>query len=62
MARRYVIPHVGRVKLAKLTPQHVKSMLRTLEDDGLAPRTRQHARAVLRRGVASCDASASVGR
>ncbi|MGH9229556.1 MAG: tyrosine-type recombinase/integrase [Acidimicrobiales bacterium] len=51
MARRYVIPHVGRVRLAKLTPLHVKSMLRALEDDGLSPRTRQYARAVLRRAL-----------
>lgn len=51
MARRYVVAHVGRVKLSKLTPQHVKSMLRALEDDGLSPRTRQYARAVLRRAL-----------
>jgi integrase len=47
----YIAPHVGRVKLAKLTPQHVKSMLRAMETDGLSPRTRQFARAVLRRAL-----------
>jgi integrase len=47
----YIAPHVGRVKLAKLTPQHVKSMLRAMETDGLSPRTRQYARAVLRRAL-----------
>jgi integrase len=51
IVRLYVAPHVGRVKLAKLTPQHVKSMLRAMETDGLSPRTRQYARAVLRRAL-----------
>jgi integrase len=51
IVRLYIAPHVGRVKLAKLTPQHVKSMLRAMETDGLSPRTRQYARAVLRRAL-----------
>jgi integrase len=51
IVRLYVVPHVGRVKLAKLTPQHVKSMLRAMEAVGLSPRTRQYARAVLRRSL-----------
>jgi integrase len=51
IVRLYITPHVGRVKLAKLTPQHVKSMLRAMEIDGLSPRTRQYARAVLRRAL-----------
>lgn len=62
MARRYVIPHVERVKLAKLTPQHVKSMLRALEDDGLSPRTRQYARAVLRRALRWAEQNGLVAR
>jgi integrase len=51
IVKLYIAPHVGRVKLAKLTPQHVKSMLRVMETDGLSPRTRQFARAVLRRAL-----------
>ncbi|MGH9214908.1 MAG: tyrosine-type recombinase/integrase [Acidimicrobiales bacterium] len=51
IVKLYIAPHVGRVKLAKLTPQHVKSMLRAMETDGLSPRTRQFARAVLRRAL-----------
>jgi integrase len=51
IVRLYIAPHVGRVTLAKLTPQHVKSMLRAMETDGLSPRTRQYARAVLRRSL-----------
>src|SRR6266571_2753639 len=41
---QYVIPHIGRVPLAKLTPQHVQTMRRALEAQGLSPRTRQYAR------------------
>jgi hypothetical protein len=51
IVKLYITPHVGPVKLAKLSPQHVKSMLRALEDDGLSTRTRQYARAVLRRAL-----------
>ena len=51
IVRLYITPHIGRVKLAKLSPQHVKSMLRAMETDGLSPRTRQYARAVLRRAL-----------
>jgi integrase len=45
----YVIPHVGRMRLAKLTPADVQKMLRSLEKAGYSPRTRQYARAILRR-------------
>jgi Phage integrase central domain len=45
----YVTPHVGRHRLAKLTPEHVQAMMRALEDAGYSSRTRQYARAVLRR-------------
>jgi integrase len=51
----YVIPHVGRTRLAKLTPQHVQSMLRALERQGLAVRTRRYARAVLRSALGQAE-------
>jgi integrase len=51
----YVIPHIGRTPLAKLTPQHVQSMLRTLERQGLAVRTRRYARAVLRSALGHAE-------
>jgi integrase len=49
--RRYVIPYIGRVKLAQLAPQHVQEMMTGLEAKGLAPATRKQARAVLRRAL-----------
>jgi integrase len=60
--RAYVIPHVGRVPLARLGPQHVQSMLRTLEHRGLSPRTRQYARAVLRRALGQAERWGLVSR
>ncbi len=48
---RYVIPFVGRTRLARLGPQDVQQMMRGLEDRGLSPRTRRQARAILRRAL-----------
>jgi integrase len=48
---KYVIPHIGRVPLAKLGPEHVNRMMRALEAKGLSPRTRAYARVVLRRAL-----------
>src|SRR5215510_5476343 len=49
--RSYITPHIGPVRLAKLSPQDVMTMLRELDKAGLSPRTRQYARAVLRRAL-----------
>jgi integrase len=48
---RNVVPHVGHVRLAKLSPAHVQAMMRALESAGLAPQTRRNARMVLRRAL-----------
>jgi integrase len=60
--RNWVIPHVGRVSLAKLGPEHVVRMMRALEAQGLAPRTRIFARAVLRRGLRQAEQWGKVQR
>ncbi|MBI4942192.1 MAG: site-specific integrase [Actinobacteria bacterium] len=44
----HVLPEVGKVRLARLTPAHVRRMLGALDDKGLSPRTQQLAHAVLR--------------
>lgn len=51
IVRDYVSPYVGRVRLTRLGPEHVQSMLRQLEAQGLSRRTQQYARAVLRRAL-----------
>lgn len=45
MVRTHHVPHLGRVPLSKLTPGDVERMLRDMAG---SPRTRHHARAVLR--------------
>ncbi len=47
----YLLPTVGSIRLAKLTPAHVSRMLASLESRGYAPETRRKARAVLRRAL-----------
>lgn len=46
--RGHLIPHLGRLKLAKLNPSDVGAMLAQLQQAGLSPQTAAHCRAVLR--------------
>jgi integrase len=59
---KYIVPHIGKIQLAKLQPNHVQSMLRALERQGLSPRTRRYARAVLRRALGHAERWGLVGR
>jgi integrase len=49
--RRYIMPAIGRIKLAKLTPSHVQHLYREMQDRGLSPRTVQYTHAVLHRAL-----------
>jgi integrase len=57
IVRLYLKPHLGKVQLAKLTPEHVQTMLNALLLNGsvdakpLSARTVQYVRAVLRRAL-----------
>ncbi len=51
LVRLYVVPCLGRVKLAKLAPGHVTEMMRALEDRGLSASTRNAAKKVLGRAL-----------
>jgi integrase len=62
IAEAYVIPQIGRVPLLKLGPEHVNRMMRNLEAQGLSPRTRQYARAVLRRALGQAQRWGKVDR
>src|SRR5690606_35184611 len=44
----HLIPDLGSVRLASLTPRHVTVMLQRKQDSGLSPRRVHHIRAVLR--------------
>ena len=45
---RHISPHLGRVRLAKLTPQHLQAWMATLETNGVSAGRRRYARVVLR--------------
>ena len=46
-----VIPHIGHIRLSKLTAQHIQEMLAAIQDKGLSARTAKYAHAVLRRAL-----------
>jgi integrase len=45
---RHISPHLGRMRLAKLTPQHLQAWLATLEGQRVSVGRRRYARVVLR--------------
>jgi len=49
--RKYIIPALGRHQIRKLTPQQVQQFLNKAHAGGLAPRTVQYIRAILRRAL-----------
>jgi integrase len=51
VAEAYIVPHVGRVKLAQLGPEHVDRMMNALSDAGYSGNTRRLARSILRRSL-----------
>lgn len=53
---------IGRVKLAKLSPQDVAGMLSQMQASGLSPQTCAHARAVLRTALADAERGGMVSR
>ena len=48
MTRRYIVPAIGRVPLAELTPQHVARSSRRLAPTSLSPTSQRYVYAVLR--------------
>jgi hypothetical protein len=53
--RSNVIPHIGHIRLAKLTPQRVQTMVTAIQDKGLSARTAKYAHAVLRRALGQAE-------
>lgn len=49
--RTHLSPSLGRLRLAKLGPQHVQEMMNDLLANGLSPRTVLHIRSTLRRSL-----------
>ena len=62
VVRLYIVPKVGKKKLAALNARDVARMLHDLEDDGKAPNTRRLARSVLRRALRWAEAEGLIAR
>lgn len=61
--RKHIGPTIGRVQLAKLTPQHVESFLNDRQRNaGLSPRTVQYLHAILRKALEDAEKKDLVGR
>jgi integrase len=58
----YVIPAIGRHRLAKLTPDHVHAMLRAMDERGLSAGTRRLTRSILRRALTTAERFGHVPR
>jgi integrase len=55
LVRGQLIPHLGRIRLARLSPADVAKMLAAIQMGGLSPRTASHARAVLRTALSDAE-------
>jgi integrase len=58
----WIVPHVGKFRLNKLSPADVQRMLVRLEEQGLSPKSRQLARDVLSRALRWAEQTNVVGR
>ena len=62
VVRDWIVPHIGKVQLAKLRPEHVVAMMRALEDRGLSAGSIKKARMVLRRSLTHAERFGRVSR
>lgn len=60
--RAYVIPALGRIRLARLAPSDVEGMTAGIIASGLSPTTAAHARVILRRALADAQRDGLVAR
>lgn len=62
LMERHILPALGRVTLARLSPTDVQRMVNRVLEAGLSPTTAHHAHAVLRRALRDAVAAELVGR
>ncbi|MBI4199689.1 MAG: site-specific integrase [Chloroflexi bacterium] len=62
LVRLHIAPEIGRIPLARLTPQHVEKMLSGVASKGASPRTVEHCRAVLRNALHHAMRHSLLGR
>jgi len=51
MVNAHIVPHIGKRKLVKLTPQDVRAFMRDKLNEGLSPKTVKHLRDTLRNAL-----------
>ena len=62
VVRLHIEPEIGRIPLARLTPQHVEKMMSRVTAKGSSPRTVEHCRAVLRNALHYAMRHSLIGR
>jgi integrase len=62
VVKDWITPHVGGIRLDRLTPEHVVAMMRALERKGLSVTTQKKARTVLRRALTIAERYGRVTR
>jgi integrase len=60
--RLYIVPNIGTIALAKVTPSDVERMTQRVISSGRSPRTAAHARVILRRALADAQRDGAVHR
>jgi integrase len=55
LVHRHIIPELGRIALAKLSPQDVQSLLNHKRESGLSPRTVQYIHSIVRRALGQAE-------
>ena len=51
LVRLHIVPSIGKLRLARLSPRHLTVLYREVMDKGLSPRTAQYIHAVLHRAL-----------
>ena len=59
--RLHIVPLLGRLRVAALTPQRVQSFINELTASGLGPRSVAHCRAVLRTALEQAQREGAIG-
>lgn len=62
LVRLHILPSLGRIRLVKLTPEHLRELFRSKLDAGLSLRTVQFVRVLLKLALADALKDGNVGR
>jgi integrase len=62
IVRHHIAPALGRLKLARLTPQHVRALYRQKLDSGLSPRSVQYIHTTLKKALRQAVLDGAVPR